>query len=208
MIYSNFSNSDCNFSFRPQRRNSSSAASNPAAAAQITSEKNASVVVPKDISAGMGTQIRTVSSLFMEMVKSNSPTITTSILQWAKTIPFLNETNQTKKSELSVEEEIANKAAQGNQDSMLFSKSKTQTTEKVKVIPKWKVKRKSAITQESIDSRTKYVILAVAKASSSSSLHKRIDDLCSHLFQYPAAKSLAARVRLFKLKAFVSEKTC
>jgi len=175
--------------YRSHKRNASSTASNHAGTAQITAEK-ATSVIPKDLSAGMGTQIRTVNSLLMEMVKTTTPAVTSSILRWAKTIPFMNEATGATKAEMTVEEEIAKKAAQ---DSLFASKSETQPTEKVKVIPKWKVKRKSAITQESIDSRTKYVIHAVAKASSSLSLHKRIDDFCNHLFQYPAAKSLAAR---------------
>ena len=61
------------------------------------------------------------------------------------------------------------------------------------LIPLWKVKRKS-VSQESIDNRTKHVVAAVAKAISKPSLLVRLEDLSQHLFQYPEAKSLAARV--------------
>ena len=66
--------------------------------------------------------------------------------------------------------------------------------EKLVEVPKWKVRRRSIVAQESIDNRTKHIISAVTKAVSTPSLHNRLEDFCGHLFKYPQAKSLASRV--------------
>ena len=181
------------FSFRPARRNASSTTSNQAEInAEIVPKKPESV--PEQLSLRMGAQVKTAGSFFMEMMKSTSPLVTSSVLSWAKRMPFLNEAKSESKPVLSVEEEIAQQAT--NRANLSIPRTKElPAAEKAKVVPKWKVKRKSAVTQESIDNRTKHVISAVAKASTSSSLHSRIDDLCHHLFHYPASKSVASRVR-------------
>lgn len=164
--------------------------------------------ISKDTQTRVTTQIKTVTSLFMELVKTNTPSFNISLSNFAKKLPFQN-FPASKNSESQA----------GSVNQRLDSKSKTETKSgipsyfdllKVKTentneeaIPRWKVKRKT-ISQESIDARTKHVVSAVAKATTQSSLLMRLEELCNHLFQYPQAKSLASRVTYKFKKLFLS----
>ncbi|XP_046387766.1 calcium-independent phospholipase A2-gamma-like [Ischnura elegans] len=58
--------------------------------------------------------------------------------------------------------------------------------------PRWK-KRNVPVTKASIDARTKHVISSVRSAETKSSRFKRLEDLVSHLNEYPQAKDLAVK---------------
>ncbi|KAG8222086.1 hypothetical protein J437_LFUL000531 [Ladona fulva] len=57
--------------------------------------------------------------------------------------------------------------------------------------PKWK--SKNVVSKTCIDARTKHVISSVRSAETRTSLFKRIEDLTSHLNEYPEAKDLAVK---------------
>jgi len=73
---------------------------------------------------------------------------------------------------------------------VLGKETKTKPAEEK--IARWRVKR-MAVSQESIDARSRHVVSAISRSTSVSSLAVRLDDFCNHLFQYPQSKSLATR---------------
>ncbi|XP_071439531.1 calcium-independent phospholipase A2-gamma-like [Hetaerina americana] len=58
--------------------------------------------------------------------------------------------------------------------------------------PRWR-KRNVPVSKASIDARTKHVISSVRSAETKTSRFKRLEDLISHLNEYPQAKDLAVK---------------
>ncbi|XP_076048519.1 calcium-independent phospholipase A2-gamma-like isoform X2 [Oratosquilla oratoria] len=60
-------------------------------------------------------------------------------------------------------------------------------------IPKWMVKRKDAVSKASVDARTRYVVQCLHDHLTVAGKLRRLEDLCSHLIQYPHAQGLAVK---------------
>lgn len=161
----------------------------------VTSNKNDRLSIDKDTSTRVASQIKTVTSLFLELVKSTTPSIKQSISNLTKRNPFANLQTENKDQFGQAEKALEQNGSESKTGIPsyfdLLGRSKEKTVDAA--IPRWKVKRKT-ISQESVDARTKHVVSAVAKAITKPSLTVRLEDLCQHLFQYPQAKSLATRV--------------
>lgn len=177
-----------------QRRWGSSTHTNGAGG--IIATKNETIPLNKESSARVSSQIKTVISLFVELVKTNTPSFEFSLSNLTKRPPFPN--LQTDKSKDNVTNSNKNMEQKDGSESKsgipsyfdILGRKKEEKT--VGAIPQWKIKRK-AVSQESIDARTKHVVSAVAKAVTKSSLLVRLEDFCRHMFEYPQAKSLASR---------------
>lgn len=165
----------------------------------VTTNKNDRLTIDKDAPTRVASQIKTVTSLFVELVKSNTPSIKLSVSNFTKRIPFqsfqVSNKDQVRHADKAIEQNNVSEAKTGIPSYFDLLGRKEKTVEAA--IPLWKVKRKP-FSQESVDTRTKHVVSAVAKAVTKSSLMTRLDDLCQHLFQYPQSKSLASRVRFIK----------
>jgi hypothetical protein len=177
---------------RLQKRGSSSHPNNNG---EIVTSKGETIALNKESTTRVTSQFKTVSSLFVELIKTNTPSFDFSLSSLAKRLPF-----QNAQTNIPIDS-VANKQLEQKDVEtktgipLYFDILGRKKEEKKEVaIPQWKIKRK-AVSQESIDARTKHVVSAVAKAVSQSSLLVRLEDFCHHLFQYPAAKSVASRVR-------------
>jgi len=163
-------------------------------------------VTTKAAPMNVTSQIKTVASLFANLVRSTAPSLQDSLSTFAKNAALFataSEKTNGKNSIIKSEELNSNSTEKKTTsyfplyfDLMGRSSLNKVKTEAPPAVPHWKLKRK-AITQESIDARTKHCISAVAKAVTQPSLLVRLEDFCQHLFNYPQAKSLAARVRFF-----------
>lgn len=60
-------------------------------------------------------------------------------------------------------------------------------------VPKWKTNINNSITKHSIASRTKHVLNSITTAESRASQSRRIEDLLTHIEQYPEARHLALK---------------
>lgn len=162
-------------------------------------------VATKPAPMNVTSQIKTVASLFANLVKSTAPSLQESLSTFARNALFVTNSEKTNEKHSNIKSEELNSNATEKKTTSYFplyfdlvgrSLQNKVKTEAPPAVPHWKVKRK-AITQESIDARTKHCISAVAKAVTQPSLLVRLEDFCQHLFNYPQAKSLAARVRFF-----------
>lgn len=162
-------------------------------------------VTTKAAPMNVTSQIKTVASLFANLVRSTAPSFQDSLSTFAKNaanaalFTSASETTNGKNSIIKSEELNSNATEKKTTsyfplyfDLMGRSSLNKVKTEAPPAVPHWKLKRK-AITQESIDGRTKHCVSAVAKAVTQPSLLVRLEDFCKHLFNYPQAKSLAAR---------------
>ena len=175
-------------------------------------------VTTKAAPMNVTSQIKTVASLFANLVRSTAPSLQDSLSTFAKNaanaalFTSASETTNGKNSIIKSEELNSNATEKKTTsyfplyfDLMGRSSLNKVKTEAPPAVPYWKLKRK-AITQESIDGRTKHCVSAVAKAVTQPSLLVRLEDFCKHLFNYPQAKSLAARVRFFVNYLFKKKK--
>jgi hypothetical protein len=160
-------------------------------------------VATKAAPMNVTSQIKTVASLFANLVRSTAPSLQDSLSTFAKNALFTASSEKANGKNSSKSQELINSNGTEKKANSYFplyfdlmgrSSLNKVKTEAPPTVPQWKVKRK-AITQESIDARTKHCISAVAKAVTQPSLLVRLEDFCQHLFNYPQAKSLAARVR-------------
>lgn len=171
----------------------------------IVASKTEALAMSKNVPARTASQIKSLTSLFVELVKTTTPSFQISLSNLTKRIPFPNfQTDDNVNNKVDADKS----AEQNNGPEIKTSKSsyfdllvRSKEKSTAPTVPHWKLKKK-AICQESIDARTKYVVSAVAKAGSKSSLLMRLEDLCRHLFQYPQAKSLASRVRLLVFNTY------
>ena len=169
----------------------------------IVTAKNETLMA-KDSTTRVATQIKTVTSLFVELVKSTTPSFQVSLANLTKRIPSFPSFQTSDKNKDKIghvdksEQQLGSESKTGIPSYFdILARNKDKLPEAA--IPRWKVQRKT-VSQDSIDARTKHVVSAVAKSVSQSSLLVRLDDFCNHLFQYPQAKSLASRVRFsFKI---------
>ncbi|XP_011308196.1 calcium-independent phospholipase A2-gamma isoform X2 [Fopius arisanus] len=60
-------------------------------------------------------------------------------------------------------------------------------------VPKWKTNLSNSITKHSIASRTKHVLNSISTAETTASRFRRIEDLLTHIEQYPEARHLALK---------------
>lgn len=162
----------------------------------VAANKNDRLSDDKDSSTRVASQIKTVASLFMELVKTTTPSFKQSISNLTKRNPFaslqVENKDHLRHADKALEQKNGSEPKTGIPSYFdILGRSKEKTVDAA--IPRWKVKRKT-ISQESVDARTKHVVSAVAKAVTKPSLTVRLEDLCQHLFQYPQAKSLASRV--------------
>ena len=167
--------------------------------------KTDSLVVTKAapaIAMNVTTQIKTVASLFANLVKSSAPSMQESLSKFSKNITFSSneKTRVNSKDGIQSEEAVKTEVKTTGYFPSYFDlwgrNAQKVKTEAAPTVPQWKVKRKT-ITQESIDARTKHCIQSVANAVTQPSLLVRLEDFCQHLFNYPQSKSLAARVNKF-----------
>lgn len=176
-----------------QRRWAASTHTNSGDGIVSANKNDRGLSIDKDASTRVASQIKTVTSLFMELVKTTTPSFKQSISNLTKINPFANLQTEKKDQSGQADKVLEQKNGSESKPSYfdLLGRSKEKTVDAA--IPRWKVKRKT-VSQESVDARTKHVVSAVAKAITRPSLTIRLDDLCQHLFQYPQAKSLASRV--------------
>lgn len=157
----------------------------------ITTSKNDAITVTKPVPTSVNNQIKTVTSLFFDIVKTATPSVQQSLTELTKKInPFSSTQTATA---AKAEEEVARSESGTSLPSYFDIIGRSKEKAAAPVIPLWKLKKRAA-TQESIDARTKHVVSAVTKAITKTSLLLRLEDLSNHLFQFPEAKSLAARV--------------
>lgn len=78
-------------------------------------------------------------------------------------------------------------------DTLKF-KLTSQTRTGTPVIPlKWKVNVHKSISKHSIVSRTRHILNSIVTAESNASTWKRIEDLLTHIDQYPEARHCAIK---------------
>lgn len=176
-----------------QKRGSSSHTNNNG---EIVTAKGQTISLNKDSTTRVTSQFKTITTLFVELVKTNTSSFDLSLSSLAKRLPFQNVQTDIPKDNIAnkkLEEKDGVEVKTGI-PSYFDIMGRKKEEKKEAAIPQWKIKRK-AVSQESVDARTKHVVSAVAKAVTKSSLLVRLEDFCHHLFQYPAAKSVASRVR-------------
>ncbi|XP_046444483.1 calcium-independent phospholipase A2-gamma-like isoform X2 [Daphnia pulex] len=174
-----------------QKRGSSSHTNNNG---EIVTAKGQTISLNKDSTTRVTSQFKTITTLFVELVKTNTPSFDLSLSSLAKRLPFQNVQTDIPKDNIAnkkLEEKDGVEVKTGI-PSYFDILGRKKEEKKEAAIPQWKIKRK-AVSQESVDARTKHVVSAVAKAVTKSSLLVRLEDFCHHLFQYPAAKSVASR---------------
>lgn len=197
--------SQFNSRLKLQRRWGSSTHTN--SAGSIMAAKNETIPLNKESSTRVSSQIKTVISLFAELVKTSTPSFDFSLSNLTKRAPFQNlQTDKSKDNDLHTNKNLEQKDGSESRTGIpLYFDilGRKQGGKTVGAIPQWKIKRKT-VSQESIDARTKHVVSAVAKAVTKSSLLVRLEDFCRHMFEYPQAKSLASRVRSLNLIIFWS----
>lgn len=164
----------------------------------------------RSTSNNISTQLKTVASVFLSVLKTGvSSTASFSVSNLVNKVPLPAEKKPPSKNGTLQQSKVREKT---EHDDKSEAKSgfayyvKLMGGNDIKVpetpIPRWKLKRRS-VSQESIDARTKHVVSSVAKAITKPSLLLRLEDMCHHLFQFPQAKSLAARVSVPSLFLFL-----
>ncbi|XP_053997261.1 calcium-independent phospholipase A2-gamma-like isoform X2 [Hylaeus anthracinus] len=86
----------------------------------------------------------------------------------------------------------------------LTSKSSTAT---LVIPPKWKVNIHKDIPKHSIQSRTRHVLNSITTAESSTSRWRRIEDLLTHIDQYPEARHYAIKEGAIRILLKIKRKT-
>ncbi|XP_015115453.1 calcium-independent phospholipase A2-gamma isoform X2 [Diachasma alloeum] len=77
--------------------------------------------------------------------------------------------------------------------SEFFDRLNPKKTTPLMTVPKWKTNINNSITKHSIASRTKHVLNSISTAESNASQSRRIEDLLTHIEQYPEARHLALK---------------
>lgn len=90
--------------------------------------------------------------------------------------------------------------------STLFLKLSTKNKQN-STVPKWKVNIRSNIPKHSIASRTRHVLSSIISAESSASKWRRIEDLLSHIDQYPEARHYAIKEGAIRVLLRARQKT-
>ncbi|XP_028132451.1 calcium-independent phospholipase A2-gamma [Diabrotica virgifera virgifera] len=70
---------------------------------------------------------------------------------------------------------------------------KSKEDEKKEIIPRWKTVTKPIVSQEAIGARTSQILVSISLADNETMKIRRIEDLISHLEQYPEAKHNAVK---------------
>ncbi|XP_077259285.1 calcium-independent phospholipase A2-gamma isoform X3 [Temnothorax americanus] len=91
--------------------------------------------------------------------------------------------------------------------STLFPKLSPKAASSAVVIPKWKVNVHSNIPKHSIVSRTRHVLNSIASAESNASKLRRLEDLLSHVDQYPEARHCAIKEGAIRILLRTRQKT-
>ncbi|XP_076183403.1 calcium-independent phospholipase A2-gamma isoform X2 [Ptiloglossa arizonensis] len=86
----------------------------------------------------------------------------------------------------------------------LTNKSKTAT---LVIPPKWKVNVHKSISKHSITTRTRHVLKSIITAESNASKLRRIEDLLTHIDQYPEARHYAIKEGAIRVLLKVRRKT-
>ncbi|CAG9835357.1 unnamed protein product [Diabrotica balteata] len=70
---------------------------------------------------------------------------------------------------------------------------KSKEDDKKEIIPRWKTVPKPIVSQEAIGARTSQILVSISLADNETTKIRRIEDLISHLEQYPEAKHNAVK---------------
>ncbi|EFX62708.1 hypothetical protein DAPPUDRAFT_336563 [Daphnia pulex] len=154
-----------------QKRGSSSHTNNNG---EIVTAKGQTISLNKDSTTRVTSQFKTITTLFVELVKTNTPSFDLSLSSLAKRLPFQNVQTDIPK------DNIANKKLEekmGLRLRLVFHHT----------LISWEGRKKKRKKLQSLNGKSSARLLAKRV------LLVRLEDFCHHLFQYPAAKSVASR---------------
>ncbi|XP_063978193.1 calcium-independent phospholipase A2-gamma-like isoform X2 [Diachasmimorpha longicaudata] len=142
----------------------------PSTSDEKTSNGTDEIKSPKDLEASVSKSVQLVKNKEPEVPQSQSLTADQMI-------------QNTKEQIMALPQAV----------SEFFDKLSPKKPTPLMTVPKWKTNLNNSITKHSIASRTKHVLNSISTAESIASQSRRIEDLLTHIEQYPEARHLALK---------------
>ncbi|KAK9686358.1 Patatin-like phospholipase [Popillia japonica] len=123
-----------------------------------------------------------------------------------KTIMLENENSTSSDKEIAPANKVEKSESSISNVLNGFGISFTNKDPPKEIVPKWKADN-LVISQTSISSRTRHVIFSISNAETAESKLRRIEELSSHIKQFPEAKNNAVKEGAIRLLLRVRQKT-